>query len=132
MRWALLALALLDGCAAGGACVRHDHRPLVIKSRAPRKALIDAAYQAARNLGAAHVDLSEEEGWVKAVVDEQESARTRLHVQVTEWGEVAVDVRIETKDREGDWATAERVCENDPGEARQREVAEYILAGLKQ
>ena len=132
-RLAPLLFALLagsSGCAGAFSCGLQDYKPLVVATTAPLKTVLEAAYEAAREAGATHVDLAEDELRVSAVFDEHEKTRERLRVQVTEWGEVSIDVRTEMLDKDSEWIAPDRVC-GDYHHSREREIADTILAKVK-
>jgi hypothetical protein len=133
-RIALVAVAVAVvaavGCGPASLYGERAYQPLVVQSAATHKAVLDAAYRAARDAGASSVDLAEEELRLSAVFDEHGITRERLRVQVTEWGQVAVDVRTEMIGRDGEWQVPERMC-NDYAHAREREIADRILAAVR-
>lgn len=124
------ALAGAAGCAGTAWCGLQDYKPLVLATTAPHKRVLDAAYQAARQAGATHVDLAEDELRVSATFDEQERTRERLRIQVSEWGQVSVDVRTEMRGAGSEWVAPERVC-GDYQHSREQAIADTILAALK-
>jgi hypothetical protein len=120
------AFALALGGCAGAFCGVRVYQPLVVKSAAPGAALLGAAERAVRELGAETVEVAREESRLSAVFHQANGVREHLRLQVTDWGEVAIDLRTELQTDDGEWIAPTTVCD-DYSHAREKRVAEHLL-----
>jgi hypothetical protein len=116
MRWIPLLLA---GCGSW-ASVR-PYQPLVVPAPAPAASLLVAAERTARDLGATRVEVLPLLGRVEAVF-EHGDVRERVRVQLGDWGELAIDARLEI-DGESD---LDCMCDGY-AHTREKELAARIL-----
>ncbi|HZS41500.1 MAG TPA: hypothetical protein VFF06_31940 [Polyangia bacterium] len=122
----LCALAALAGGCVESLCTARVYQPLVVKSSATSTALLDAAERAMRELGARSIDVARADSRVSAILDERDHVREHWRVQVTDWGDVAIDVRTELQADDGTWIAPDTVCD-DYSHAREKRVAERLL-----
>lgn len=121
-RRSLLAVGIgLVGCGAAG---QATYRPLVVHRAAPPEVTYAAVERFARGAGWRQVAASSRDHRLAAIVDTSAFERDRVVIEITDRGDLRIDVRTEIASGES-WLSSDSMCAGYT-HARERQLAELI------